>query len=130
MTKQERWKDIRGYEGLYQVSDLGKVKTLRKNKILKPGKAGKGYLFVSLVKNSVREKRYVHRLVLETFNPREDMDIKINGRSFLNVDHINNIKTDNRLENLQWLTPKQNTRKELDKTLFKRKLYKFIKEVE
>ena len=119
-----------GYEGLYQVSDLGRVKSLRKNKILKPTKAGRGYFSLGLVKNGIKERVYIHRIVLETFNPRDDMDLKIDGRKYLNVDHINNIKTDNRLENLQWLTPKQNTRKELARSVFKKRIRKAIKGVE
>lgn len=45
---QEIWKDIKGYEGLYQVSNLGRVKGLKRNKILKPGKDKDGYLYVTL----------------------------------------------------------------------------------
>lgn len=127
--KEEIWKDIVGYEGLYQVSNLGNVKSLKNLNLINPTKVGKGYYGLYLSKNGIRERKYVHRLVLETFKPREDMDIKIDGRLYLNVDHINNIKTDNRLENLQWLTPKENTRKEVDRRKFKRNLQKAIKEV-
>lgn len=98
---EEIWKDIKGYEGLYQVSNLGRVKSLNYrrmgfSKILIPGAGGRGYACVSLYGRSVK----IHRLVAETFIP--------NPNKFKCVNHINGIKTDNRVENLEWCTQKYN----------------------
>lgn len=104
----EEWKDIKDYEGLYQVSNLGRVKKLsgvsktwnKKDRILKPGKNKFGYLFVGLCKDRKRKYFQVHRLVLTTFSPVSNMDE-------LTVDHVNRIPTDNRLVNLRWATSKE-----------------------
>ena len=117
---KEEWKDIVGYEGLYQVSNLGRIKSLTTSKILKQHKVGKGYLGVTLSKNSIQKYYRVHRLVLENFKPIDDMHLKIDGVSVLNVDHINNIKTDNRLKNLQWLSLGKNLEKARVKKKFKK----------
>ena len=107
---EEVWRDIKGYKGLYQVSSNGRVKSLErvdslgrrvKEKILSPGKSGKGYLFVYLCKEGKPKKYQVHRLVLSAFSPVADMDK-------LQVNHINEKKDDNRLENLEWITHKDN----------------------
>ena len=103
---EEIWCDIKNYEGLYQVSNKGKVKSLNykrtgKEKILRPGKNGKGYLFVRLYKNRETKMYKVHRLVLSTFSPCPDSES-------LQVNHINECKADNRLENLEWVTNKDN----------------------
>ncbi len=104
---EEEWKDIIGYEGKYQVSNLGRIKSLcrvvqRKNghiqtineRILKPTISNKGYYMVSL-----DGKTYtVHRLEALAFL----------GKSKLTVNHINGIKTDNRIENLEFVTHKEN----------------------
>ena len=103
---QEIWKDIPSYEGLYQVSNLGRVKSLgnryhRHNEILlKPKKDKYGYHIVTLYKNS-RPKCYsIHRLVMMSFV----------GKSNLTVNHKNEIKTDNKLDNLEYMTNKDNVR--------------------
>lgn len=127
---KERWKDIRGYEGLYQVSDLGNVRNLATKKVLKQTFNTNGYVQVSLYKNHEIKKNTVHRLVLETFEPRDDMYLKTNNGSYvMQVDHINNIKTDNKLENLQWLFGSKNLKKETKRNNFKRNLRKLLKEV-
>lgn len=77
-SKSEEWKDITGYEGLYQVSTLGNVRSYDKivgcrgGKILAPTRSGNGYVKVMLTKNKTRRDRNVHRLVAEAFipNPR------------------------------------------------------------
>ena len=66
---EEIWKDIKGYEGLYQISSLGRVKSLHygKEKILKLNKNNKGYLYIFLNKNGIRKHFYIHRLVAKAF---------------------------------------------------------------
>lgn len=95
------YKDIPGYEGMYAVTTDGQVWSYRRNKFLAPGRNGKGYLFVVLSVNNIQKLYRVHRLVLEIFNPVEGMDQ-------LQVNHLDEDKTNNRLENLCWVTCKEN----------------------
>lgn len=106
----EIWRDIKGFEGLYQVSNLGRVRsvdhytcynkinntlTLAKGTILQPCKNKKsGYFTVVLYKKGKGKTFLVHRLVAETFKP--------NPHNHPTVDHINRIRTDNRADNLRW----------------------------
>jgi hypothetical protein len=113
----EIWKDVKGYEGIYEVSSLGRVKSLKRivigkyrvynieEKILKYSSSA-GYLQVPLCKNNIEKTRLVHQLVAEAF-----LNHTSDGYKMV-VDHINNIKKDNRVENLQVITQRQNiTRK-------------------
>lgn len=114
----EIWKDIKGYEGLYQVSNLGNVKNLKRKvkisktlekykeipeHILKPIKNKCGYLYVSLANNGKIKNVRVHKLVAEAFIP--------NDNKILQINHINGLKSDNRVENLEWVTCKDNINK-------------------
>lgn len=113
----ETWKPVKGYEGLYEVSDLGNVKSLArvvkakgsgtrtiKDRLLKPQRHQNGYLFVTLSKDGVTWHASIHRLVAFHFvNCEGDM-------SQLQVNHINAKKDDNRAENLEWCTPQGNIR--------------------
>lgn len=106
------WADVKGYEGLYQVSVDGEMKSLErispqghllKESIMKPWKTKKGYLTVCLCKDGKYKHHRVHRLVAQAFIPNDDPKHKTQ------INHINEDKTDNRVENLEWVTPKENT---------------------
>lgn len=102
----EVWKDIKDYEGLYKVSDLGRVKGLKTGKILKPSNDKGGYYIVVLSKDGKRSTQRIHQLVALTF---VDPNYKEKG---LVCDHINNNRTDNRASNLQVITNRENTSKD------------------
>lgn len=97
---KEIWKDIKEYEGIYQVSNLGKVKRVKTNRVLKGCKDKGGYLRVNLSKNSVTSTNTLHRLVAEAFIPNTDNKPEVN--------HIDEDKTNNRVDNLEWSTRKDN----------------------
>ena len=101
---KEIWKDIPNYEGLYQASNLGRIKSLwyGKEKILKLTDNGNGYLQVFLCKNGIRKIFLVHRLIALTFIP--------NPNNLPEVNHRNEIKNCNLVDNLEWCTSFYNTR--------------------
>lgn len=114
MSQVEVWKDIPGFEGLYQASNQGRIKSLdmhvrykntqytvlKKGKVLSPKTSNKGYLEVVLMKDGIRHNKCVHRLVAITFIP--------NPNGYKSINHINEIKTDNTIDNLEWCTQKYN----------------------
>jgi hypothetical protein len=103
-STKEIWKDVVGHEGLYQVSNLGNIKShqprWRQSRILKQKNPAR-YCMAALAKDKKITYTGVHRIVLLAFCYRED-------HSGLYVNHKNGIKTDNRLENLEWCTAKEN----------------------
>lgn len=96
MERQEIWRPVVGYEGLYEVSCDREVYSLYKGKDLKPGLHNGGYNRIVLHKDGKRNNCSVHRLVAQAFIP--------NPENKPQVDHINRNKTDNRVENLRWAT--------------------------
>lgn len=104
MENIEVWKPIKGYEGYYECSNLGRVKIIKdgKNKICKTESLYTDiYYFVNLTKDGNPRKKSVHRIIIETFLP--------NPNFYPYVNHIDGNKQNNRLENLEWCTPKQNS---------------------
>ena len=104
---KEIWKDVVDYEGRYQVSNMGRVKSLVdshgkfREKILSLSKHGNGYLVVVLCKCGRHKVYCVHRLVLSTFNPMDNMEN-------LECNHRDENKENNNLSNLEWTTHKEN----------------------
>ena len=98
---EEVWKPVKGYEGLYEVSDMGHVRGLKSGRVLRPGNSGR-YDFVVLVKDGKRKDLYVHRIVANTFIP--------NPNGLLEVNHIDENRTNNRAENLESCTRLENIR--------------------
>ncbi len=93
---KEIWKPIKGYEGYYKISNLGRIKNIRTNtfKTISIGKIG--YPVVYLYKDGSYKTYYVHRLLAETFIPNIDNKLQVN--------HIDGNKTNNSLNNLEWIT--------------------------
>lgn len=125
--EKEIWKDIPEYEGLYQASNLGRIKSLERyvntyngkakckklinGKILKANYTKNGYLKVSLSKNGKLKTFLVHLLVIRTFA----------GNNLLYTDHIDCNKSNNNLSNLEYVTPKENTIRAWKNNLVSRK---------
>ena len=95
----EQWKDIKGYEGIYQVSDRGRIKSLRKKKYLKVWSTKQGYRYVVLNIEGKAYTTYIHQLIAQAFIPNPDnKDI---------VHHIDRNPENNSLDNLMWVTQQE-----------------------
>lgn len=112
---QEIWKDIKKYEGYYQISNYGRVKSLRTNKILKIFFDKDGYCRVCFCVKENRKYIFVHKLVMETFKPdrtkfksmpyEDKNNIQLNN---LQINHKDENVKNNMLKNLEWCTPSYN----------------------
>lgn len=96
-------KDIKNYEGLYAITSCGKVWSYRSKKFLKPAPQTNGYLRVRLRKDKKMKNFYIHRLVAEAYIP--------NPNNYDTVDHIDFDRTNNCVNNLQWMSRSENCRK-------------------
>lgn len=128
VKKEAEWKAIPGYEGLYECSSKGEVRGLKRmvnsktglkrearGRIIAKFISTQGYWVVPLSINSNRLSKRVARLVAQTFIPNPDNKPQVN--------HINGVKTDNRVENLEWCTQLENIRHAYDIGLKKRSKY-------
>lgn len=99
---KEIWKTIKDFPD-YEVSNIGQVRSNKRKEVrlLKSNYFSNGYTFVRLRNGTISKNCLIHRLVLSAFQPRNDKDQ-------LQVNHINCIRDDNRLENLEWVTPNEN----------------------
>lgn len=109
----EEWRDIRGYDGDYQISNFGRVKSFCRSKarIIEPSINGGEYLHVGLYKGGKGKRYSIHRLVAEAFIPNPD--------NLSQVDHRFGMKLDNYFENLRWVTVSENTKAAFDMGLAK-----------
>ena len=119
---KEIWKDIPGYEGCYQASNLGRIKSLErkieynnqedrilKEKIMKLNPTSRGYIRISLCKKGRSRSHFVHRLIVSAFI----------GESNLQVNHIDGVKTNNNIDNLEYVTPQENVSHAVETGLIK-----------
>lgn len=111
----EIWKDIKGYEGLYKVSNLGRIKSLKRKvydktrhyykiineRILKQTIATPKYYVVNLTKKGIQKTYRIHKIVAETFIP--------NPNNYIIINHIDGNKLNNNIDNLEWCTYKHNS---------------------
>ena len=116
----EVWKDVKGFEGLYEISNFGRCKSKKrktktisifKDRLLTPKLSQNGYLRYGLSKNGVVKSHLIHRLVAIHFIDNTENKPQIN--------HINGIKTDNMVENLEWATSSENLLHKFNKLNYK-----------
>ena len=122
---EEVWKDIKGFEGKYQISNKGRVKRnirfnsrniLLPEKILSPYYSKGGYLYINFEIDGIKTRHAMHRLIADAFIP--------NPNNYPIINHINEIKDDNRIENLEWCTYSYNLSygHRVEKVLISRKI--------
>lgn len=98
--EHEIWRDIKGYEGIYQVSNLGEIKSIKKARIIKGSLDSRGYPHIQLFKNGKMKCFKTHRLIAINFIPNPDNKPTVN--------HKNGDRLDSRVANLEWSTHKEN----------------------
>lgn len=96
---KEIWKPVKGYEGLYGISNFGRIKSFYTNKILKPVKQNTGYYRITLCKDNIKTNYYIHRLVAEAF---------LSSSKYSEVNHKDGDKFNNDVRNLEWCNRKYN----------------------
>lgn len=104
----EIWKDISGYAGIYQISSLGRVKSLSRisnnrtlsEKLLTPSLSNSGYAWICLSNNKDKKHFFIHRIIAQSFIP--------NPMNKMQVNHIDGVKTNNSIDNLEWVTNSEN----------------------
>lgn len=101
MNRHQEWKPVVGFEGLYEVSDRGSIRNARNGKLLKLQNSGNGYFKVGLCRSGQVHRHWVHRLVAMVFVP--------NPHNLNVVDHLDGNKQNNRADNLEWVTSKENS---------------------
>lgn len=110
--QNEKWKPVPGYEGLYIVSNKGRIYGLKKRRELKAAKMNKGYAIVTLWKDNEQCSTLVHRLVAQAFIPNPD--------NLPQVNHKDTNKMNNYVSNLEWSTCQQNIIHAVQMGVFKR----------
>jgi hypothetical protein len=100
--EEQIWKDVIGLEGVYQISSTGRLRNNKTKVLLQPSYSRKGYVVYTTIQKGFRKTLAAHRLVAYSFIPNPEGKEQIN--------HINGIKSDNRVENLEWATAKENMR--------------------
>lgn len=121
----EIWKAVKGFEGFYEVSNMGRVRSVKRTVLYKDGrkfnykgvllkvmKDPRGYSQVGFNKNGIKSTHRIHRLVAENFIPNHSIDKEVN--------HIDGVKENNTLDNLEWVTSSENTRKGYELGLFEK----------
>jgi hypothetical protein len=96
----EEWRAVVGYEGLYEVSDLSRIRGITRGKIKKFHVHKRGYAQTNLCKNGIVKTIRIHRIVAEAFIE------KVEGKNHIN--HIDNVRSNNKVSNLEWCTSKEN----------------------
>lgn len=117
--KKTVWKDVAGYEGIYEVSNTGEIRSFDKwvdiglgrkqfkiARILRPGKGSHGYLTIAFCKDKIQKSVCIHRIVIETFIP--------NPLKYRCVNHKDGNKLNNNVENLEWCSHSMNNKHAYD----------------